>query len=384
MLRCTTTFVFFLFLFVHYTFLHSNQNKYIYTYTDSRTYHRLYYLRIIYKSSLLRVQNVIINGIRLNKYYAYSFIVVYAIITHTETRRFNMSGVARRRITKQTEQTSNNNTSQGKGDYDWDGSSDEEKNSSQNKYETAEPRFTLMEEVMLLGLKDQAGYTSFWNDSISAGLRACVLVELALRGLITLEKKSLYSRTLVSRKVEPRNSTKKTNDVILDEALKHIRAGVTKESIEGWIGLLTGESWNPLCLQYQLRQTRERLAKGLVEKGVLTSQKTDFYLFNMTTHPLVDTRAKSELIRRIQSSVLEKWVNDVTKFDERTLALLFLANASDVLENAFEELNDQDHDTAWTRINQLLNLNCEDEAARKGASNEIVWAVAAYVATRIV
>ena len=30
-------------------------------------------------------------------------------------------------------------------------------------------RLTLMEEVLLLGIKDQEGYTSFWNDCISSG-----------------------------------------------------------------------------------------------------------------------------------------------------------------------------------------------------------------------
>ncbi|KAJ8383428.1 hypothetical protein AAFF_G00221280 [Aldrovandia affinis] len=48
-------------------------------------------------------------------------------------------------------------------------------------------RLTLMEEILLLGLKDKEGYTSFWNDCISSGLRGCILIELALRGRIHLE-----------------------------------------------------------------------------------------------------------------------------------------------------------------------------------------------------
>merc|ERR1719273_1239697 len=35
-----------------------------------------------------------------------------------------------------------------------------------------------MEEVLLLGLKDKEGYTSFWNDCISSGLRGCILIVL--------------------------------------------------------------------------------------------------------------------------------------------------------------------------------------------------------------
>lgn len=43
-----------------------------------------------------------------------------------------------------------------------------------------------MEEVLLLGLKDREGYTSFWNDCISSGLRGCMLMELGLRNKVRL------------------------------------------------------------------------------------------------------------------------------------------------------------------------------------------------------
>ena len=121
-----------------------------------------------------------------------------------------------------------------------------------------------------------------------------------------------------------------------------------------------------------MRNTRERLAKGLVEKGVLTSQKTDFFLFNMTTHPVTDPATKQRIVRKLQSAVLDRWTNDVAKMDVRTLALVLLANASDVLENAFDALNDNDHELAWKRVHSILNLNCEAEAAKSGL--EVLWA----------
>jgi Golgi phosphoprotein 3 len=50
--------------------------------------------------------------------------------------------------------------------------------------DSKDTRLTLMEEVLLLGLKDKEGYTSFWNDCISSGLRGCISIELSLRGRI--------------------------------------------------------------------------------------------------------------------------------------------------------------------------------------------------------
>jgi Golgi phosphoprotein 3 len=62
---------------------------------------------------------------------------------------------------------------------------------------------------------------------------------------------------------------------------------------------LSGETWNPLKLRYQLKNVRERLAKNLVEKGVLTTEKQNFLLFDMTTHPLNDNNVKSKLVKKV-------------------------------------------------------------------------------------
>lgn len=157
---------------------------------------------------------------------------------------------------------------------------------------------------------------------------------------------------------------------------------------------LSGETWNPLKLRYQLKNVRERLAKNLVEKGVLSTEKQNFLLFDMTTHPLNDNHVKSKLVKKvgnafpttqfssnrfdpfvqIQDAVLSKWVNDPQRIDKRMLSLIFLAHASDVLENAFAPLNDDDYDLAMRRVRELLDLDFEQEAA-KTTTNDIVWAV---------
>lgn len=258
------------------------------------------------------------------------------------------------------------------GEYN---SGDEVDNFESETPDSKDFRLTLMEETILLGLKDREGYTSFWNDCISAGLRGCMLVELALRGRVQLEKQVMRRRSLLLRKVEMKND-QPTGDVLLDEALNHIKKMQPQENVQNWIELLSGETWNPLKLTYQLRNVRERLAKNLVEKGVLTTEKQNFLLFDMTTHPLVNSTVKSRLIKKVQDSVLSKWTNDITRMDKRTLALIYLAHASDVLENAFAPLSDEDYDVAMKRVRYLLDLDPEEEALKQGA-NEVLWAVVA-------
>lgn len=239
--------------------------------------------------------------------------------------------------------------------------------------DSKETRLTLMEEVLLLGLKDKEGYTSFWNDCISSGLRGCILIELGLRGRVELEKVGMRRRSLLARKLVVKNDTP-TGDVLLDEALKHLKETDPPESVQSWIEYLSGETWNPLKLRYQLKNVRERLAKNLVEKGVLTTEKQNFLFFDMTTHPLTDNITKSRLIKKIQDAVLTKWNNNPQQMDKRMLALIVLGHASDVLENAFAPLNDDDYELATKRVRKLLDLNFEEEANKTNTS-DVLWAV---------
>ncbi|XP_030630511.1 Golgi phosphoprotein 3 [Chanos chanos] len=283
------------------------------------------------------------------------------------------SGLVQRR-TEASRNAAAADRERGSGDEDYEpgrGDEQDEDDSGDSK----ETRLTLMEEVLLLGLKDREGYTSFWNDCISSGLRGCMLIELALRGRLQLEACGMRRKSLLSRKVICKSDAP-TGDVLLDEALKHIKETQPPETVQSWIELLSGETWNPLKLHYQLRNVRERLAKNLVEKGVLTTEKQNFLLFDMTTHPLTNNTIKQRLIKKVQEAVLDKWVNNPQRMDKRLLALIFLAHSSDVLENAFAPLLDDQYDLAMKRVRQLLDLEPEGESMKPNA-NELLWAVVA-------
>lgn len=240
--------------------------------------------------------------------------------------------------------------------------------------DSKEARLTLMEEVLLLGLKDKEGYTSFWNDCLSSGLRGCIIAELALRGRIELEKVGMRRKSLLNRKIICKSDTP-TGDVLLDEALKHIKETHPEETTQTWIEYLSGETWNPLKLKYQLRNVRERLAKNLVEKGVCTTEKQNFVLFDMTTHPLNDANVKTKLVRKVQDAVLGRWTNDAHRMDKRTLMIIFLSHVSDVLENAFASLSDDEYEVAMKRIRTLLDLEPDLEAQKNPSTYDLLWAI---------
>lgn len=60
--------------------------------------------------------------------------------------------------------------------------------------------------------------------------------------------------------------------------------------------------------------------------------------------------------------------------DKKLLALILLAHASDVLENAFAPLNDEDYELAMKRVRELVDLDLEAEAM-KASPYEVIWAV---------
>ncbi|VDP64964.1 unnamed protein product [Schistosoma curassoni] len=222
--------------------------------------------------------------------------------------------------------------------------------------------------------ESKEGYLSFWNDSVCCGLRGCILVELGLRNRIGLEPSGMRRRNLSSRCIVVKKSVP-TGDALLDEALKHIRDN-KPENTKTWIEYLSGETWNPFKLPLQLRNVRERIAKNLVEKRICTTEKQNFILFDMMTHPLVDLGSKKRVISRIQDVVLNKWSTDVQKVDKRLLSLVLLSHYSDVLECALQHLPDNVYDLAKKRIDDALQLDFFAEANKEG-SCEMLWAVMA-------
>ncbi|KNC86183.1 hypothetical protein SARC_01661 [Sphaeroforma arctica JP610] len=234
-------------------------------------------------------------------------------------------------------------------------------------------KLTLMDEMMLMGLDPKAGYTSFFNDSISTGLRGAVLIELALRNRIGLKTTNGSRNLSLDRRPVVVLDSAPTGEVVLDEALKNI--GSCSETVATWIEYLSGEAWNPLKLKYQLHHVRERLSKGLCEKGILTTAQQNFYVFDVTTHPVIDDKARDEVTLRLQDSLMSKWQSDKNRIDDRDLARIILAHASDVLDQTFSELEDEAYELATEHAQEILDADADYEYRRGDNCNEIVWAV---------
>ncbi|KAL9123654.1 MAG: hypothetical protein Q9217_006934 [Psora testacea] len=236
------------------------------------------------------------------------------------------------------------------------------KDIGESEERSKQPKLTLMEEVLLMGLKDKQGYLSFWNDNISYALRGCIVIELAFRGRISMQKDSSRRRfPLADRVIEVIDDTL-TGEVLLDEALKMMKSS-EKMSVSSWIDLMSGETWNLMKIGYQLKQVRERLAKGLVDKGILRTEKRNFLLFDMATHPVADGGAKDDLRRRVRNMLTNRTVllpvsqflpEDMEFRYVRTIAMVCAAYAANVLENALATLGHESRERAFAQVDELL------------------------------
>ena len=114
---------------------------------------------------------------------------------------------------------------------------------------------------------------------------------------------------------------------------------------------------------FQLKQVRERLAKGLVDKGVLRTEKRNFLLFDMATHPVADVRTKEAVVSRVVAllTATTAAVPPAALGKEgtqcrvmRAICLVCAAYAASVLDNAFGRLTYEDREAAFQRCDDIL------------------------------
>ena len=67
------------------------------------------------------------------------------------------------------------------------------------------------------------------------------MIELAIRGRVELEKAGMRRKSLLNRKILVKSDTP-TGDVLLDEALKHMKDTDPPEAVQSWIEYLSGTS----------------------------------------------------------------------------------------------------------------------------------------------
>lgn len=151
-----------------------------------------------------------------------------------------------------------------------------------------------------------------------------------------------------------------------------------------------GETWNLMKIGYQLKQVRERLCKGLVDKGILRTEKKNFLLFDMATHPVADGGAKEEIRRRVRNVLTNRTVvlpgsqflpEELEFRVLRTITMVCAAYAANVLENALTTLGHEARERAFAQVDELLAEYSQWPFARRTGGSQGVGANLGQVIT---
>ena len=141
---------------------------------------------------------------------------------------------------------------------------------------------------------------------------------------------------------------------------------------------------------YQLKQVRERLAKGLVDKGILRTEKRNFLLFDMATHPVADGGAKDEIRRRVRTVLTNRTVvlppnqflpEELEFRYIRTIAMVCAAYAANVLENALSSLGHESRERAFAQVDELLSEYSQWPFAKRAGGAQSIGANLGHVIT---
>ena len=178
----------------------------------------------------------------------------------------------------------------------------------------AKPRLTLYEELLLLALDDRKG-TSGLDTSHLHAMGGAILAELVLLGALRIadDKKKLVDAEPAAR----------VDDPLLAECLGLVQGAKRRRRAVEWVQKFSG-----------LKDLRNRVARGLVAKGVLNEERDRVLgIFPRAIFPARDGGPEEALRERLRKAVLE----DGDRVDERTLIVAVIANATALLPKAIDK-----------------------------------------------
>lgn len=176
---------------------------------------------------------------------------------------------------------------------------------------TISNHLTLPEELLLLVLDDESG-----AGRSDLALGGGVLAELLLQQLVAID-------------VEGKKSIVRALDVggrelgeLLAECLNDIRESKKPREASHWVNKFSTK-----------KDLKARTARPLVDRGVLDERKRKILFFELTQFPESNPLPEAELTERLRAAIEHDHISP----DQRTVALLVIANAAGLLRNNLDK-----------------------------------------------
>ncbi len=196
----------------------------------------------------------------------------------------------------------------------------------------------LHEEMLLLALGERTGKVEMGMWCAQA-LGGAVAAELLLAERIRLDGQKKPRVEIAS--------TEPLGNEILDEWLDTIARDPRPRTVVRWVGKIADS-----------KDLRGRVARGLVRRGILRLEESQFLLlFSRKIYPETDPEPERAIRARLHEAIF----TDTAQIEPRTVALLSIANATELLPVIFDkrELKSRKH-----RIESVVNGEVTGAAAQ--------------------
>ncbi len=160
----------------------------------------------------------------------------------------------------------------------------------------------LKEKYVLLSLDDTRGGIEKGLYHYGLGLAACIMLDLAIEGIIELKD----GKVILKSSSHPKDS-------IYWDALKRIRKSNKEKTLKHWIGY-----FNMISGKY-----RKQIIKDLVAYGILRKVPRRFLGIPYFRYPVLNAKPENEFRARLISSL-----NKINELDSMDIALLAILEAS--------------------------------------------------------
>ena len=197
---------------------------------------------------------------------------------------------------------------------------------------------SIPEEILLLTLDDEKGTpVDVPEIQLDCAVAGAILMDLALKQRIDTGLDTLFVT-----KNEP------TGDALLDDVLKEVVADPEPHDAAYWVQVLSHRSG----------EFRDRLAEGLVERGILKRvEEKLLWMFGTRRYPMVDGGEEREVKRRIVNVLLSDEIPD-----PHDIVILSLAETCGVLDRI---LSSQELKGAEKRLRQVERMDLIGQAVTR-------------------
>ena len=197
----------------------------------------------------------------------------------------------------------------------------------------------LHEEIMLLALRGEEGTVEF-GSRYNFAMGGAILADLLLAERISIDKGKKKLVNLASR--QPMGES------VIDECRKKISSAKRRAKAQIWVQRFSS-----------LKKLHHRVAQGLCKRGILRADEDKVLLiFRRQIYPELNPQPERRLIERLRKAIF----GDSRSIDPRTVTLISLAKAADLLRIPFDK---KDLKKRKKRIDQILNGEMMGKATKE-------------------